>query len=113
MTAPICPDVAERLKAMRDPVINLLFIRIGFGVGLADTLGDDLWIAILVARVLAVRALHAWSILEQIATVCTTHDVVKGLQCKLVAILLDDVFFLLTDSTLSTQCCLAFLTTPT
>jgi hypothetical protein len=54
-----------------------------------------------VASVLAVRALHASRVLEEVSTVCTAHDVVERLHRELVAVLLDDVFLLLADSALA------------
>lgn len=84
-------------------MIELGFIRIGFSIGLGDTFGNDFRIALLMAGVFAVRALHASSILEEFATECTTHDVVELLLHELVAILLDNVFLALANSTFAVQ----------
>lgn len=54
MAAPIGTHVREVFETMRDAVIQLGFIRIGLCVRLCDTLGDDFWIALLVACVVAV-----------------------------------------------------------
>ena len=35
-------EVREAFKAMRNAMVNLLFIGVGFVVGLADTLGNNL-----------------------------------------------------------------------
>lgn len=51
----------------------------------------------------AVSTLHACSILEKVATKGAAHDVVEGLLDKLVTILLDDLFFSLTNGTLSAK----------
>ena len=59
MTAPIGAHVRERLEAMGNTMIQLLFIRVGFCVGLAYTLGDYFPVAFLVAGVFAILALHA------------------------------------------------------
>lgn len=53
---------------MGDPVVDLLLIGIGFIVGLADTLGDNLGVAFSMASILAIRALHTRSVLEEIST---------------------------------------------
>lgn len=51
----------------------------------------------------AVGALHASSVLEEVAAEGAAHDVVKRLLHKLVAILLDDLFFSLADGALSAE----------
>ena len=43
---------------MGDTVIQLLFIWVGFCVGLANTLGDYFPVALLVAGVFAILTLH-------------------------------------------------------
>lgn len=84
-------------------MVEFGFIRIGFGVGLGDTLGDDLWITFLVASVIAIRALHTRGVFEEFTTESTTHNVVKLLLNKLVAILFDNLFFTLTNGAFSTK----------
>lgn len=103
MTTPIGADVGKQLEAMRDSVINLLFIWIRFVICLADTLGDDFRIAFSVAGVLTILALHAGRVLEQVSAESTSHNVVKLLLDKLVALLLVNLFFLLSDSALSIE----------
>lgn len=49
VTAPVGAHVGKCLETMRDAVVDLLLVRIGFGIGLADTLCDDAWVALLVA----------------------------------------------------------------
>ena len=65
MAAPICAQVRRRLKAMRYTVIELFLVGIGFRVRLADAFGNNLCIAILVTKILAVLALHSSRILEK------------------------------------------------
>ena len=52
---------------MRDAMIELLLLASHIVVRLADTFRDDLRITLLVTSVLAVRALHARRILEEVA----------------------------------------------
>lgn len=103
MAAPIGRDVGEGLEPVRNAVIDLFFVRIGFGVALADTLGDDARIALVVASILAVFALHASRIFEEISAKRTAHDVVELVLDKLVAVHLVDLFFALSNSALSSQ----------
>ena len=86
MTAPIRAHIRERLKSMRNPMVDLLLIRIRFSIRLADTFGHDLWIALLMASILAIFTLHASGILEKISAQSTTHDVVELLYDEFVAI---------------------------
>lgn len=84
-------------------MVDFLFIWIGLVVGLADTLGDNLWIAFLVTSVFAICALHACGVFEEFPTECATHDVVELLGNKFVALLFVNIFLLLTHSTLTVQ----------
>lgn len=88
---------------MRNAVIDLLFIRIGFSIGLADTLGDNFLIASFVTGVLAVCALHTSRVFQKVAAKSTTHNVVEGLRGELVAVLLNNVFFLLPHGTFTSK----------
>lgn len=58
VTAPISSDIAEWLKPVWDPVVDFLFVRISFGIGLANTFGDDARITFRMTSVFAVLALH-------------------------------------------------------
>jgi hypothetical protein len=62
---------------MRNPVVEFRLIRIGFGVRLCDALGDHFAIALFMARVLAVRALHSSRVLQEISAQSTPHDVIE------------------------------------
>ena len=86
MATPICSHIRERLKSMRNPMIDLLLVGIRFSIRLADTLGHDLGIALLMASILAIFALHASGVLEKISAQSTTHDVVELLYDEFVAI---------------------------
>lgn len=84
-------------------MVDLLFVRIRFSVGLAYTFGDHFRIALLVTSVLAIGTLHAGGILQEVTAQRTAHDVVESLDSELVAILLDHIFLLLADCTLSIE----------
>lgn len=58
MAAPIGPHVREIFESMGDTMIELLLIRVGFRIRFAYAFGDDLGVAFLVARILAILALH-------------------------------------------------------
>ena len=103
VATPVGGDVGEAFETMGNAVVDFLFVRIGLVVGLADTLGDDLGIALFVASVLAIRTLHACGILEEFSTKRTAHDVVELLRDELVALLLVDLFLLLAHGTLTVK----------
>lgn len=88
---------------MRDAVVDLLLVGIGFVVCLADAFGNNLRVAFAVASVLAVRTLHTRSILEEFSAQRATHDVVELLGDELVALLLVNFLLLLTHSTLAIE----------
>ncbi len=68
MATPICTHIRELLEAMRNAMVDLLFVWIGFCVGLAYTLRDNAGIAFCVTSVLAILALHARRIFEKVPT---------------------------------------------
>jgi len=84
-------------------MVDLLLVRIRFGIGLADTLGDDTRVALGVAGIFAVFALHSGGILEEIAAQSTSHDVVELLRYELMAVHLVDLFLPLSDGTFSVE----------
>jgi hypothetical protein len=110
MATPICTDVRKGCPAMRNTMVNLGLVGVGFGVGLCDALGDDFAVTSFVASEFAVGALHASSVFEQFSAKSTSHDVVELLLDELVAVLLMYLFLLLSDGTLTTEseveCCL-------
>lgn len=103
MAAPIGRDVGERLEPVWNAVVDLLFVRIGFSIALADTLGDDARITFVMAGILAVLALHTSRVLEEISAKRTAHDVVELVLDKLVAIHLVNFLLALSNSALSSQ----------
>jgi hypothetical protein len=88
---------------VRDAVVDLFFVRIGLGVALADTLCDHAGIALGVASVLAVLALHTCRVLEEIPAKCAAHNVVELVLDKFVAVHLVNLLLALTNGTLSTK----------
>ena len=88
---------------MGDAVVDLFLVRISLGITLADTLGDNAGVALGVASVLAVLALHTSGILEEVGAERTAHDVVELLLDKLVSVHLVDFLLALADGTLATQ----------
>lgn len=68
VTAPVGTHVGKGLETMRDAVVDLLLVGVGFGIGLADTLCDDARVALLVACQAAVRTLHTSRVLEEVTT---------------------------------------------
>lgn len=112
MTAPVCANIREVLETMRDAMIDLLFVRIRFVIRLADAFRDDLRVALGVAGIFAVLALHAGRVFEQVSTECTSHNVVELLLDKFVTLLFVDFFLLLPNRALSVQANIvgAFLT---
>jgi hypothetical protein len=103
MTAPISAHVGKVFESMRDAMVEFGLIWIGLGVRLRDTLGDHLWVTLLVASVIAVRTLHAGSVLEELTTESATHDVIELLLHEFVAILFDNFFFALANSAFATK----------
>lgn len=103
MATPICAHVRKPFEPMRYPMIQLLFFGICLCVRLADTLGDDTFVTLLVASVLAILTLHACRILEEVSTQSAPHDVIELLLYEFVAVHLVDFFFTLPDSTLTVQ----------
>ena len=59
MTAPIGPHVGEVLKSVRYTMIEFLLIRVGFRIGFADAFRDNLGVALFMARIFAILALHS------------------------------------------------------
>lgn len=68
MATPVGRDVGKGLESVRNAVVDLLLVWVCFVVGLADTLCNNLWEALLVAGVFAVGALHSCSVFEELST---------------------------------------------
>jgi phosphatidylglycerophosphatase A len=103
VATPVGGDVGKPFETMGNAVVDLFLVRVGFVVGLADTLCDDLGVTLAVTGVLAVRTLHACGILEEFSTQRTAHDVVELLSDELVTLLFVNLFLLLTHSTLTVK----------
>ena len=93
MTAPIGGYVRISLKTMWYTMVNFLLVRVGLIVRLAYAFGDDFGITFLVASVLAICALHACGVLEEITAKRTAHNIIELLRDEFVSLLL--VYFLL------------------
>ena len=103
MTAPVGRDVGKGLEPVGNTVVDFFLVRIRLGVGFADALGDHAGVAFGVAGVLAVFALHAGRVLQEVATQGTAHDVVELLGNELVALFLVDFLLLLANGTLTVE----------
>lgn len=103
MAAPVGSDVGKGLEPVGNTVVDFLLVRIRLGVGLADALGDHARVAFSVACVLAVFALHAGRVFEEVATQGTAHNVVELVLHKLVSEHLVDLFLSLTDGALAPE----------
>lgn len=63
MATPVGRYVRESLPTVRNTMLDLLFVRVGLVICLADTFGDHFRIALFMAGVLAIGTLHTGSIL--------------------------------------------------
>ena len=77
MTAPIGPHVREILESVWNAMIELFLIRVGFRIRFADTFGDNLRIALFMARIFTILALHTGGVFEKLPAKSTTHYVVE------------------------------------
>ncbi len=84
-------------------MINLLFVRISLCIRLAYTLRDHTRIALRVASIFTVLALHARGILEEIAAQRTSHNVIELLLDELVAVHLVNFLLPLPNGALATK----------
>lgn len=103
MAAPVGRDVGEGREPVRDTMVDLLLVRISFRITLTDTLGNHAGIALGMASVLAVLALHSGRVLEEVSAESTAHDVVELVLHKLVAVHLVNLLLALADSALSSE----------
>lgn len=103
MTAPIRRNIGKVFETMRDAMVDFFFIGISLVVGFADTLCDDFRVALAMASVFTILALHPSGILEELSTERTTHNVVELLSNEFVSLFLVDFFFPLTNRTLPIQ----------
>lgn len=87
MTTPIGAHVREVFEAMGNTMIQFLLIGVGLSVRFTDAFRDDLSIALFMTCILAIFALHAGRVLQEISTKSASHDVVELLEYKLVSTL--------------------------
>lgn len=103
MATPVGRDVGEALETVGNAVVDLFLVGVGLVVRFADTLGHDLGVALAMASVFTIRTLHARGVLEEFSTERTAHNVVELLCDELVALLLVNLFLLLTHGTLTIE----------
>ena len=103
MAAPVRAHVGKVLESVRDTVIQFGFIGVRFCIRLRDTLCYHFRVTFLMASVLAVRTLHASSILEELAAESAAHNVVELLLHKLVPVLLVHLLFALANGSLAAE----------
>lgn len=103
VATPLRSHIGYRLESMRNPVLNLFFIRTPFIIGLRDTLCHHFLVTLPVASVLAIGTLHSRRVLEQFTAERTAHDVVELLFDKLVPIHLVNLIFPGTNGALSSK----------
>lgn len=124
MAAPVRRNVRDGFEAVRDAVVELVVVLVlrkyrrrsaggregpgaqetnRVGVALRNALGDDLLVAVLVAGVLAVFALHAGALEEELAAEGAEDDGVELLLDELVTVLLVYLLLALANGALSTE----------
>ena len=103
MAAPIGPHVGEVFESVWDPMIKLLFIWVGFRIRFADTFCYYLRVAFFVARIFAILTLHTGGVFEKLSAKSTTHNIVKLLEDKFMAVQLMDFFLALADSAFTVE----------
>ena len=84
-------------------MVQSLFVRVCLCVGFADTFCNDLSIAVPVASILAIFALHSSGVFEKFAAKRAAHYAVELLCNKFMAILLHYFLFALAHSSFSVQ----------
>jgi hypothetical protein len=101
MTTPISTKIRECIPAMWDTMIDLSFVWIRLGCWLSNAFCDNFLVATLMTSEFTVGALHSGCVFKKLTTKSTTHNIVELLLDELVSVLLMDLFFLLTNSTLT------------
>jgi hypothetical protein len=84
-------------------MVDFLLVGIRLVVRFADTFRDHFRIALSMACIFAIGALHAGGVLEEVATEGATHNVVKLLRNELVSLFLVDFFLLLANGALTVE----------
>lgn len=88
---------------MGNAVIEFLFVWIRLGIRFANTFGNHLWIALLMASVFAIFALHASRVFQEVAAKGAAHDVVELLKHEFVSVKLVDLLLALADGSFTVQ----------
>ena len=88
---------------MWDAMIQFLLVRIRFRIRFANAFGDDFRVALLMAGIFTILALHASRVLQKVSAKSTTHNIIELLQNELVAIQLVNFFFTLTYGAFTVQ----------
>jgi hypothetical protein len=102
MAAPIGAQISDRLKAVRDPVVDLLFIPIP-GIWFGYAFGDNLLVAFLVTCVSTIFALIPQRIEQEIAAKSTEHDLIELTLNEFMAVHFVNFAFTLPDSALTSE----------
>ncbi|KAH3677405.1 hypothetical protein OGATHE_000879 [Ogataea polymorpha] len=102
MTTPFRASVCDLLKSMRNSVIELCFFWRRICAGSGNALINNVLVALLMAQKSAIFTLES-TVSEEIATNCTAHDVVELLLDELVAVVLVNFLFSLTNGTMTSQ----------
>ena len=84
-------------------MVDLLLVQVRLCIALADALGNYAGVALGVASILAIFALHAGAVLEEFRAEGTPHDVVKLVLDKLVPVHFVHSLFLLPDGALTIE----------
>lgn len=103
VATPIRAHIGELLETMRNPMVDLFFIRISLRIGFTDTLCNHATVAFRMAGVLAVLALHTGRVLQKVAAKRASHDIVKLLRHEFVTEHLMDKFFTLANGALAVK----------
>ena len=88
---------------MWDAMVDLFFIQVRLRVRLANALGDHVPVAFCVACILAVLALHAGRVLEEVSAQSAAHDIVELNLDEFVAEHLVHFLLALSNGTLAPQ----------
>jgi len=88
-------------------MIDLCFVGIVLCIGFGDALRDHKWIALLMTKVMAIRALHTSRVFEKLSAKCASHNVVELLGDELVTVKLVYFLLALSDGTFTMKpCCI-------
>lgn len=103
MATPVGGHIRKRLESVRNTVVDLLLVRIRLSIAFTDALRNDTRVAFRMASVLAILALHARRVLEEIPAQRAAHYVVELMLDELVSVHLVDLLLALSNGTLTSQ----------